>query len=292
MEKAIRLIRSSPYIISEHAWKNIEPYIENYTREGKVRKIILLPQVAHTLFTGQYQQTKNHNTTVTRAIALGVVGWTIWTAIDRVRDREGGTRNDQLDDIDTFSYLRPLIDELLSKLCLSKINIEFLSRKIALMEYANSRSCQLSVHKQSVYKSIGVSIPFLAYLMNMRVHEEHLKDCERYFLHLIAAKQLSDDALDWKDDVKNEQHTPVTEWLRKSNQKNPGELYEKLFDDHVKTQTSRAILHHSRLSIKYAKQMTCFTSTEFLEELPRFYEDMALRIIAERKDRNTQTKQK
>jgi hypothetical protein len=32
--------------------------------------------------------------------------------------------------------------------------------------------------------------------------------------------------------------------------------------------------------MRYARKISCFTSTEFLEELPRFYEEMAQKILA------------
>ncbi|MES2314833.1 MAG: hypothetical protein V4524_02765 [Patescibacteria group bacterium] len=114
----------------------------------------------------------------------------------------------------------------------------------------------------------------------MQVELKHIRLCQKYFYHFIGARQLSDDALDWPEDMKKGQHTLVTLWLEQAIGKGRSvREYRKAFDTTVSPRVARKILRHSRLSISHARKMTCFTSTEFLEELPRFYETMATNIL-------------
>jgi hypothetical protein len=177
--------------------------------------------------------------------------------------------------------MRPICDELIVLLFPtdhSKRNK--VKKTLAVMEYANSRGCTLNLEGISVLKSIGVALPMVAFLMNVGVDTKNVKVCKQFFYHFILCRQLSDDALDWPEDMKKGQRTLVTEWLEEAIGKDrPFRKYRKAFDKTVSPKVAQKILSHSRSSIGYAKKMTCFTSTEFLEELPRFYKEMAEKIL-------------
>ena len=150
--------------------------------------------------------------------------------------------------------------------------------------------------EKDVLKSIGATIPMIMLLVNIGASQRDIDNCYAYFYHLIGARQISDDALDWPDDIKKGHGTSVTQWLEKlAGKKLPGQkisirTYKKAFNEIVTPRVDCKILWHARKSIEYAKQMTCFKSTEPLEELPRFYEDMATELIAKRKNKKLKKK--
>jgi geranylgeranyl pyrophosphate synthase len=123
----------------------------------------------------------------------------------------------------------------------------------------------------------------LGLLMSVRAADRDIRACKRYFYHLIMARQLSDDACDWREDLKADKSTLIVCWMRKdcSSQKSPSEI-EALFRDRIKPRAAKEILRCARASIAAAREICCLADTEFLEELPRYYKDMAMRILARR----------
>jgi len=225
-----------------------------------VRKIILLPFHASI-------ELKDDEETATICVAIGIIGWSIWTILDRIRDEYKSyntLKNTYLEnDLAVFSNLRPIIDELINSLGLPEKYRANIAYEMAMMEYANSSKHSLHIHEQSIQKSIGVAVPLLLFLMKIKANrscadtyiDSCIGYCKKYFYHLIAIRQLSDDVLDWENDIKTGSQTPMTEWLKTSSLK----------DVHKKVDCK--ILTHSRLAIKYAKKMTCFRSTKFLSEI-------------------------
>jgi hypothetical protein len=138
----------------------------------------------------------------------------------------------------------------------------------------------MDLAQMTVLKSIGVSIPMVAFLMNTNAPRKEARRCKKYFYHLIFCRQLSDDALDWHEDMKRGQRTLVTQWLEETVGKDkPLREYRTAFETTVSPRVAQNILGHSKRSIRCARKMTCFTSTEFLEELPRLYKEMATDIL-------------
>ncbi len=269
MEKAIQLIKNSSYIVSKETKKQIEQNIRATLNYKNIRQIILLPE-----------QTNLANKTV--CVALGIIGWTLWTAMDRIRDKQDYSQNKLDRDLVTFSILRPIIDDLLHQLNLTKLKFNQIRNIVGTMEYANSKFCKLHLRQQYILKSIGVAIPMLIFLMKNKASKKDTDLCYKYFYHLIGSRQLSDDACDWHEDIKEGHKTLVTEWLIDNAGKNKSyREYIMSFCKTVSPKVANEILWHSRLSRSYARRMKFFKSTKFLEELPQFYEEMALRILAE-----------
>ena len=234
--------------------------------------------------------------------AIGIAGWAAWTAADRIRDGENALRGTSCGgndfgslggDLYVFSILRPIIDELIGKLSLSESHLRRLIGIMGKMEYANSTHCSMGVREQSSWKSMGAAIPLLALMMKagapgakaseMDSLNKDISLCENYFYHLILARQLSDDALDWKEDaggigngkelktIGANGDTLVVKWL------------EDAFEERIKYQVAKEMLKTSRQAVKIARDISCFINTEFLEELPRYYEKMAERILKGKK---------
>ncbi len=279
MKTEIYRIKDSPYIITEKQWKHIEGYLNKIIEKVGFRKIILLPRIAYNLLQKQYLSNEESNTHKT-CVSLGIIAWAAWTAIDEIRDEE----QPDSDYIVIFLILRPIVDELIDDLCLQKKLSDRLIGKISIMEHVNSKIYPTPIKSHYILKSIAVSVPLLALMMKIETESKYIKLCQKYFYHLIGARQLSDDALDWPEDMKKDQHTLVTQWLIETVGKDRSvREYRKAFNKIVSPRVARKILRHSRLSMSYARKMTCFTSTEFLEELPRFYETMATNILKEYK---------
>jgi len=261
----------------------IERHLRELTAKPNIRKILELPiRVAEVLIkTAPESLGKNGPSKDSLLIctAIGIAGWAAWTAADRIRDGENAVRGISCDDLYVFSILRPIIDELIGKLSLPAIYLKRLKHIIGMMEYANSSHCSMGVREQSSWKSMGAAIPLLALMMRLNASDKDIASCERLFYYLILARQLSDDALDWKEDASgignggkgkindHNNDTLVVKWI------------EEAFEERVKYQVAREMLKTSRQAVKMARDISCFTNTEFLEELPRYYEEMAERIL-------------
>ncbi|MDE1975263.1 MAG: hypothetical protein KGI49_02000 [Patescibacteria group bacterium] len=221
--------------------------------------------------------------------ALGLAGWTGWTAADRMRDN--GSENQSVDDCVVFSAAMAIMDGLLRSLRLPEACGELFESVIVFMEDANlreSRSSERDIScfdlqslvKTSIDKSIGAAIPLMAFMIKMGADIEDLVSCISYFQYLISVRQLSDDACDWREDMRARRHTVVTELLRRTaGRRATTRKYAAVFEKQVKFDVATMILDAARQSIAHASKMTCFKSTEFLEKLPRHYEEMASGIL-------------
>ncbi len=277
MEKAIGLIKDNPYTSHKNCWIKIKKHIDRTISYKKIKEIILLPESVQTSY--------SEYTTI--SIAIGIVGWTIWTLADQIRDENINVN----EDLYVYSMLRPVIDMLILDLQLPTEHLQHIYELINIMEYANSDSCTYTLETKSILKSIGAAIPMLALLGKMNAGEKNIGLCYNYFYHLIGARQLSDDAIDWPHDMKNKSPTLVTKWLEEMAGKDKSDKeYREAFDSIVSPKVAHRISWYTRKSIGYVQQMTCFKSTEPLEKLPRFYEDMATKLIAKRKDKKLKNK--
>lgn len=283
MEEIIQLILDSSYIIKNKFGVYVRHHLENTSSKKYMRKIIDLPLDAAAKLSNTYKHKLDEEQGLIQKIhAIGLIGWTIWTAIDTIQDSEHEKENSYIpnDPLALFLILRPIVDEMLNSIYLSKNDKKKLVRKISMMEYVNSTWCTLHIKDRFINKSVGVSVPLLLLLLSVGAETKYIKLCQKYFHHFIGARQLSDDALDWPEDMKKKQPTLVTQWLEEAIGADKSlHEYRKVFDTTISPRVARKILKHSHLSIRYAKQMTCFTSTEFLEELPKFYEVMTTHIL-------------
>jgi hypothetical protein len=204
-------------------------------------------------------------------VAIGLAGWAAWTAADRIRDGENNLsgKNDggNIHDLYIFSILRPIIDELIDKLSLPDVHMNHIKRIIGTMEYANAGHCVLNIREQSSSKSMGAAIPLLVLMMRVGASHKDISLCEDFFRYFILARQLSDDALDWKEDSGITNATLIVK------------LLEDVFEEKVKYEVAAEILKRSRQAIEKARGISCFNDTGLLEELPRYYEKMADRIL-------------
>jgi len=281
IEEAIRLILESEYFVADGSKDSIDRQLRELAAKPNIRKILELP------LQGAEALTFNGHKEVVVCTAIGLAGWVAWTATDRIRDGENAWRGINCggngDDLYVFSILRPIIDELIGKLSLPTIYIKRTKRIIGMMEYANSSHCVFDTRERSSWKSMGAAIPLLALMMKAGTSNKDISSCESYFYYLILARQFSDDALDWKEDatgvgnggklktVGANGNTLVVKWL------------EVAFEEKVKYQVADEMQKSSRRAIKIARNISCFVDTEFLEELPRYYEEMANRIITKQK---------
>jgi hypothetical protein len=283
MKQALQLIKNSSCIAPSTSWKDIERYIQ-ITIKDNMYRIICIPQTAYKNIKSKYiSDNKYTSDDIDPLIALGIIGWTIWTFMDMIRDKHENTLvlNNDHDYIAIYSILRPVIDKITYKYLPHNKKSDSILRKICYMEYANSNFCTIETKHQYILKSIGIAIPMLIFLIKIGASKKDIQSCYRYFYHFIGARQLSDDAYDWREDMKNSQRTLVTEWLEKDIGKNRSvREYRKSFNRTVSPRVARTILKHAKTSMRYARKISCFTSTEFLEELPRFYEEMAQKILA------------
>jgi hypothetical protein len=288
IEMAVRLILESGYFVEDFSKQLVERHLRELAAKPNIRKILELPCQAYGSLAqsaknkGPAEGDLDKTNVITICTAIGLAGWAAWTAADLIRDGENPVRantgngaDNFNDDLYIFSVLRSIIDELIGKLSLPAIYLKRLKHIIGMMEYANSSHCALDARERSSWKSMGAAIPLLTLMMKYGTSNKDISSCEEYFYYLILARQLSDDALDWKEDsgvIGNS--TLVINWL------------EKAFEEHVKYKVAKEMLKRSRQAIEKARSISCFTNTGFLEELARYYEEMAERILKGKKLQN------
>jgi len=298
---AISLILESGYFVADGSKDLIGRRMRESAAQPNIRKILDLPRRGYealiqvALNESAPKERSDKVNAVIICTAIGLAGWVAWTAADRIRDGENPARANAgngadgfNDDLYVFSILRPIIDELIGRLSLPTIYLKRLKRIIGMMEYANSSHCALGTREQSIWKSMGAAVPLLALMMKVGAQgtkaseidalNKNIVLCEDFFRNFILARQLSDDALDWKEDagVGNggrlktagaNGDTLVVRWM------------ERAFDRQVKYEVAAEMLKRSRRAVEKARNMSCFTDTVFLEELPRNYEEMAEKIL-------------
>lgn len=253
--------------------------------QPNIRKILELPCQAYGSLAqsaknkGPAEGDLDKTNVITICTAIGLAGWAAWTAADRIRDGENDVRGISCDDLYVFSILRPIIDELVGKLSLLESHLRCLVGIMGKMEYANSSHCSMGVREQSSWKSMGAAIPLLALMMRLNASDKDIASCERLFYYLILARQLSDDALDWKEDASSIRNGKKLQTIGANGDTLVVKWLEDAFEEHVKYKVAKEMLKTSRQAVKMARDISCFTNTEFLEELPRYYEEMAERIL-------------
>lgn len=273
MERAIRLITGNVRIIADDSKRLIGARLRALTGQPGIRKILELPCLGGRSL-GRRGALKERD--IISCTAIGLAGWTAWTAIDRVRDGENRSQEEDAADIYAFSALRPVIDDLVRGLSLPAACANRISRIIGTMEYANAPQCALGARDRSSWKSMGAAMPLMALMMKAGASDADVGACEGFFHRFILARQLSDDALDWREDTGQSRSakaiggTPVTE------------LLGRYFDREGKYEIAMEIRTEARRAIQEACGIECFEDTRFLEGPASHYAEMAEAIIARR----------
>lgn len=272
----MRLILDSGYFVADGSKDLIGMRLRELAVQPNIRKILELPCRGYETLSfkdidgRQIINARDENAPLICA-AIGLAGWAAWTAADRIRDGEniacGASCDGNGEDLYIFSILRPIMDELVGKLSLPTVYIKRIKHVIGMMEYANSRHCALGARKQSSWKSMGAAIPLMALMMKVGASNKDIEACESFFYHFIMARQLSDDALDWKEDSGATNDTLVVKWLGRA------------FEERIKYEVAKEMLKRSKRAAKKARSISCFTDTGFMEELPGYYEKMAERVL-------------
>lgn len=285
-EKAIRLILESGYIVPGMSKRLIERRIWTLMAQPNIRKIIELPcrgygsLIQSTLNVNPTENELNESSLIV-CTAIGLAGWAAWTAADRIRDGEntiGGNKSDG-DDLYIFATLRPIIDELVHKLSLSDEHRNHITHIIGMMEYANARHFSLGIRMKSSWKSMGAAVPLMALMIKAGSPDKNIALCEDFFRYFILARQLSDDAIDWKEDVGRVGNTGKLKTDCVNNSTLVIKWLERSFDERVKYEVAAEMRKRSRQAMEKARSISCFADTGFLEELPRYYEEMAEGIL-------------
>ncbi len=306
---------ASPEIIN----RKISVAIQCILRGKNIRRVLELPMRAGKELVGVEPI---DGEVLDACVAIGIAGWAAWTCSDAIRDSEplnelgnesnGGKDNasNRNDRLAVFSILQSITHELINRLQLPLNKLRHIYRLIASMEEANcgngksERPCEKRIENRvyglrrtSAEKSMGAAIPLLALMMKSSANKKDIRNCQKFFFHFILARQLSDDACDWREDLAGGRETLMTRWILNEipedssawnesdeNAKNvfnddiPKEL-AKIFDEKVSLWTAREIIKQSCRAVYYARKITCFKDVEFLESLPQFYEKNAMEVI-------------
>jgi hypothetical protein len=106
-------------------------------------------------------------------------------------------------------------------------------------------------------RALGHALPlFATYWVYLRENngnpseDSRLESLYRYAVHALTAKQLCDDAHDWKEDRDQNIYTPVTHWQHQQERKNPTIPSEHVFWHHTIMITAKAIQRQLTLAHK------------------------------------------
>ena len=285
--RAQKKLLNSPYITCGHIRKALKERVEHILSMAGIKKIISLPFYANELI--RITQPGLRSSAILACMTIGLAGWTAWMDIDDLRDRDSSSSSTS-DKLSIFSSLLFVMHGMASSLGLSEENRHILGDILGRMEQANKEESSieyfddcLSVRQRTSWKSMGAALPMLIMLMSARATRYDIDHCKNYFYYLILARQLSDDACDWLEDLNNGKKTLITCWFKRYSNKekmNNKELAD-LFESKIKAKTAKEILRYAKMSIVSARKINCLQSAGFLEELPRHYEEMAGRILRE-----------
>ena len=275
---AAETITRSPYCASDAARDLIAEGTSALARNPGVVRIIELPSTMSELYR---DNTSSVRPAAEKCTLIGLAGWVAWDAADKIRDKGC----DMASACIRFSLAHSIMYEAIAELALDQSDRWIIDCLFARMEMANLDESLR--HKPSITltisKSIGADIPFLAFLMKIGASGEdivHGLDCLE---QLILARQLSDDACDWYEDMKAGHRTLVTELLIKNaGAKKNRAVYRHAFEKKIKFKVAQMIRNAARRSVKHACEMSCFTSTRALERLPRSYVEMADKVLAKK----------
>lgn len=144
-------------------------------------------------------------------------------------------------------------------------------------------------------KSIGHCLGVLAlfYAIGLKKNSDEIKNLLKFFEHYLIARQLNDDAHDWKKDLKMGQINSVgTELLKEYFAKtkkvnlNPDSLFlelEKLFWYKTVKEIAKEIIRNSNQSRKTIKKISTLQNIQLFEFLINKVEQSAIKTLVEQK---------
>lgn len=269
-----RLLGSS-YIQSEYMRSDIRVLIDNIKSKENILNCIILPTKASTLFMPPLKTTENNTILCT---AIGLAGWTAWTYADAIRDDDYPHSKSDL--LSIYTVLVSMVHDCIRQLNLSQDNYTIVSSLFGIMERANYEeyfdykynSNQLrnnfGFDGRMCSKSIPVSIPMLAIFMNSGASKKDIDLCLSFFGNFLDARQLSDDALDWQEDMLANRHTLVTYWIDNQARKDScissnKDIFENIVSDHASQQIQKSL----DLAQTDANNISCIKNTDFLTDI-------------------------
>jgi hypothetical protein len=215
-------------------------------------------------------------------VKLGVInllGWVAYTIYDDFLDEEGDPRTLSVANISLRT-----ISNIASRLFPKKIGFDNLfNSTLDTIEAANSwetTHCRISsksgifpiasvklpdwgAYRKLAERSLGHALGPMAILLYLGVplNNPDLVNLQNFFIHYIIAKQLNDDAHDWKPDVKNGQLTPIVTLLLHKYKMSHPEVTEipqaKLITELTEIfnrQILRTVCLRIRREVKFARQ--------------------------------------
>lgn len=264
--RAAKLVLDSPLISSGNLREIVVASLDRLIARPGIRNIIALPCLAGRFLRERYRILPRETRI---CMAIGLAGWAAWTAADDIRDgdceKTGGKSAGIM--LAEFSLLSQVMHALVDKLGLSAAGRRKIASIIGAMEEANCMEGSIDVRRRSVDKSLSVIIPVVALMMKAGASNADIAAFEDSFRHFILARQLSDDALDWKEDVANGERTAVIE------------LIEEAFAKDLRSRIAGEIVRESQQALRGMARISCFTDLSFLEDLPAAYKNMAERIL-------------
>ncbi len=308
VSSATELILRSKLIRSDASKNEVATAIEELCSKPKIKSLIELPIKADNVLE---DRAGLGGEKLTKYVALGMAGWAAWTYIDDLRDNDTCSRVIQVKNSEEAncplcrldqefggvtgkkepsrkvvmsSILLSIFYSILGEVCPKRENYDCMLEIIGKMEQANMDEAFRPPNPKDpddpiepmAWKSMGAAIPLLAYMMDLGAPKAQLETLKEYFYNLILARQISDDACDWQEDMLTGKSTLITDRLEKYLKNGPefGDLNE-IFEKMASNLAAQEIKKYAEASLNHTKALTCFTSVEFLEKMPLFYLDMA-----------------
>ena len=297
LQSAIDCILASPYITSQKIRAKIKELISNIMSKQGMTSIIVLPEQ---LQKSALPHISISDAALSHSLIIGIAGWTAWMHADTIRDKtdEKSPVGCAIDNLSIYTILHSIVHETLRKIDTTDEEYARIATLIGKMEQANyeetgetnvnnvfeadkeSYNDSLSLRERTVAKSVGAAIPLLVLMMIGGASREDIEHCMSFFTHFLRARQLSDDAMDWKDDITNGRRTLVTQWID-DEVSTDADMYEKseAFNGRVLFMIAREIHKNILIAQKSARKISCISNCGFLVGLLLPYVQMIDRIL-------------
>lgn len=294
-------------LFDSHLQKQAHTLITRLTKNNKDKQIPLLPFY--------FAQSLNIKKEIpeTLLIQLGVAnlfGWIAYTIYDNFLDGETEPQSLPLANIalrevtklfqnvlpknkewQTFfhSIMDNIDDANLWEVLHCRIKLNngvFIMKELRIPKYGS--------YKKLAEKSLGHGLGPLAILffLGYKKHTLEVQNLVHFFKHYLIARQLHDDAHDWKNDLAMGQINPVCAMIlselslkkRKTfSTKTSLPTAQKIFLENTLEKTSRTILRHTSKAKQILKQYSLLHDRSFFENLVVQYERGAKTAIEEKK---------
>lgn len=186
-------------------------YVLNW---GGVSKIILLPNRISKFFQ------VNESRMIDKISTVGLLGWVAFTIDDQIRDKDTEIKADWVS-IPVSNILKNRMYQLINGLSLDRDILTKVYNIISEMESVNKLEEDVKPidfkKMEHTIKSMGLAIPTI--LLFNKVGNKSKFNTEdlliKYFRYYISARQISDDLTDWREDLKLNKNTFVTNLVLK-----------------------------------------------------------------------------